>query len=162
MSTPRNERVFELTTLIVIGTDCTSSCKSNYHMITTTTTPIIIIYRVLPNNTTNIQNSKKSLSCHPEVITSFTTHITGSVLDIHTPNNNNNWCGERCSPPFFLQKMAKYIYCTCSIWFIRLPVVATIPDIRDLLMTPWLDLTPPYTKSWIGACYVYLMWWNIK
>ena len=42
MSTPRNERVFELTTLIVIGTDCTSSCKSNYHMITTTTTPIIM------------------------------------------------------------------------------------------------------------------------
>ena len=42
MSTPRNERVFELTTLIVIGTDCTSSCKSNYHMITATTTRIIM------------------------------------------------------------------------------------------------------------------------
>ena len=26
---------FELTTLVVIGTDCTASCKSNYHMITT-------------------------------------------------------------------------------------------------------------------------------
>jgi hypothetical protein len=26
---------FELTTLVVIGTDCTGSCKSNYHMITT-------------------------------------------------------------------------------------------------------------------------------
>jgi len=32
---------FELTTLVVIGTDCTGSCKSNYHMITTMTTPII-------------------------------------------------------------------------------------------------------------------------
>jgi hypothetical protein len=30
---------FELTTLVVIGTDCTCSCKSNYHTITTTTTP---------------------------------------------------------------------------------------------------------------------------
>jgi hypothetical protein len=30
---------FELTTLVVIGTDCTGSCKSNYHMITTMTTP---------------------------------------------------------------------------------------------------------------------------
>jgi hypothetical protein len=30
---------FELITLVVIGTDCTSSCKSNYHTITTTTTP---------------------------------------------------------------------------------------------------------------------------
>ena len=28
---------FELTTLVVIGTDCTDSCKSNYHTITTTT-----------------------------------------------------------------------------------------------------------------------------
>jgi hypothetical protein len=28
---------FELKTLVVIGTDCTGSCKSNYHMITTTT-----------------------------------------------------------------------------------------------------------------------------
>jgi hypothetical protein len=25
---------FELTTLLVVGTDCTGSCKSNYHMIT--------------------------------------------------------------------------------------------------------------------------------
>ena len=30
---------FELTTLVVIGTDCTGSCKSNYHTITATTTP---------------------------------------------------------------------------------------------------------------------------
>jgi hypothetical protein len=30
---------FELTTLEVIGTDCTGSCKSNYHTITTTTAP---------------------------------------------------------------------------------------------------------------------------
>jgi hypothetical protein len=29
---------FELTTLVVPGTDCTCSCKSNYHTITTTTT----------------------------------------------------------------------------------------------------------------------------
>jgi len=34
-STPR----FELTTLLVIGTDCTCSCKSNYHTIKTTTAP---------------------------------------------------------------------------------------------------------------------------
>jgi hypothetical protein len=33
---------FELTTLMVIGTDCigTCSCKSNYHTITTTTAPL--------------------------------------------------------------------------------------------------------------------------
>ena len=38
-STPRHERGFKLTSLVVIGTDCTGSCKSNYHTITTTTAP---------------------------------------------------------------------------------------------------------------------------
>ena len=33
---------FELTTLMVIGTDYTSSCKSNYHTITTTTAPVLV------------------------------------------------------------------------------------------------------------------------
>ena len=31
---------FELTTLVMIGTDCISSCKSNYHTITTMTVPV--------------------------------------------------------------------------------------------------------------------------
>jgi hypothetical protein len=33
---------FELTTLVVIVTDCIGSCKSNYHTITATTTPTSI------------------------------------------------------------------------------------------------------------------------
>ena len=37
-STPRHERGFELTTLVVIGTDCIGSCKSNYHTNMTTLT----------------------------------------------------------------------------------------------------------------------------
>ena len=32
-----------LSTLVVIGTDCTGSCKSNHHTITTTTAPILIM-----------------------------------------------------------------------------------------------------------------------
>jgi hypothetical protein len=32
---------FELTTSVVIGTDCIGSCKSNYHTITATTAPYI-------------------------------------------------------------------------------------------------------------------------
>ena len=31
---------FELTTSVVIGTDCTGSCKSNYHTITATAVPL--------------------------------------------------------------------------------------------------------------------------
>ena len=39
-STPHHAwAVFELTMLVLIGTDCIGSCKSNYHMITTTTVP---------------------------------------------------------------------------------------------------------------------------
>ena len=34
---------FDLTTLMVIGTDCTGSCKSNYHTITTTTVVIQVV-----------------------------------------------------------------------------------------------------------------------
>jgi len=33
---------FELTTLVVIGTDCTGSCKSNHHTITTMMDPCIV------------------------------------------------------------------------------------------------------------------------
>ena len=38
---------FELTTLVVIGTDCTGSCKSNYHTIMTMTAEIWTVYRHL-------------------------------------------------------------------------------------------------------------------
>ena len=34
--------VFELTTLVRIGTDCISSYKSNYHMITAMTIPVYL------------------------------------------------------------------------------------------------------------------------
>jgi hypothetical protein len=37
-STSRHERGFEITILVVTGTDCTGSCKSKYHKITTTMT----------------------------------------------------------------------------------------------------------------------------
>ena len=37
---------FELTTSVVIGTDCIGSCKSNYHTITATTAPVLIWRRM--------------------------------------------------------------------------------------------------------------------
>jgi hypothetical protein len=43
---------FELTTLVVIGTDCIGSCKSNYHAITTTTVPAMKDY-CIQNKTRN-------------------------------------------------------------------------------------------------------------
>ena len=49
---------FELTTTVVIGTECIGSCKSNYHMITTMTalTPNkVLIYNTCTNAKTNIK-----------------------------------------------------------------------------------------------------------
>ena len=43
---------FKLTTLVVIGSDCTGSCKSNYHMITITTTAAPIT-PLVPSNFCN-------------------------------------------------------------------------------------------------------------
>jgi hypothetical protein len=42
---------FELTTSVVIGTDCISSCKSNYHTITATTAPTSHHYGSVYNST---------------------------------------------------------------------------------------------------------------
>ena len=59
---------FKLPTLVVIGTDCTCSCKSSYHMIMTTTTPIKMynlpcLSNNLKEGTTWIRNSLKPCSC---------------------------------------------------------------------------------------------------
>ena len=51
-STLRKIMRFELTTFVVIGTNCTGSCKSNYHAITTTTAPSVNcseIYTISPS-----------------------------------------------------------------------------------------------------------------
>ena len=55
---------FELTTLVVISTDCIGSYKSNYRTITTTTAPKINIY----SYSHNYSSMSKTLSCcsgHP-------------------------------------------------------------------------------------------------
>ena len=47
---------FALTTLIVIGTDCIGSCKSNYHTITTTMAPYVIMSSNLISLMKNVIN----------------------------------------------------------------------------------------------------------
>jgi hypothetical protein len=42
---------FELTALVVIGTDYTGSCKFNYNTITTTTAPQLILWNLSKTNT---------------------------------------------------------------------------------------------------------------
>ena len=38
---------FELTTLVVIGTVCIGSCKSNFHTMTTTMAPHTCVYKII-------------------------------------------------------------------------------------------------------------------
>ena len=42
-STPHHEQGLNSKLLVVIDTDCTGSCKSNYHTITVTTAPIAFV-----------------------------------------------------------------------------------------------------------------------
>jgi len=50
---------FEITHLVVIGTDCIGSRKSNYHVITTTTVPILCHFTKNDSNeNTFIENTQ--------------------------------------------------------------------------------------------------------
>jgi hypothetical protein len=60
-STPRHERVFELTILVVIGTDCIGSCKFNYHTITTMTAPENYLFMISSMNVALISDVYESL-----------------------------------------------------------------------------------------------------
>ena len=64
-SAPRHERVFELTALVAIGTDCTGSWKSNYHTITTTTDPLSNLILVQERTIwRNVGNNYKQIKPH--------------------------------------------------------------------------------------------------
>jgi hypothetical protein len=54
----------ELTTSVVIGTDCIGSCKSNYHTMTATTAPL---------NWNIVENGVK---CHQSKLTGIITRLT--------------------------------------------------------------------------------------
>ena len=66
----------ELTTLVVIGSDCISSCKSNYHTIMTTTAPGI--WRMSQYSLPVLLISEKL--CQLLMSTSFLAVIVGSML----------------------------------------------------------------------------------
>ena len=69
---------FELTTLVVIGSVCTGSCKSNYHTIMTTTAPKNKEY------STSVIQSAKSNSKRNHVIITIQIHFYHCPLQILT------------------------------------------------------------------------------
>jgi hypothetical protein len=55
---------FDLTTLVVIGTDCTGSCKSIYHTLMTTTAPYVAVINQKSKITELASHTlKKSCTC---------------------------------------------------------------------------------------------------
>ena len=60
----------ELTTLVMIGTDCIGSCKSNYHVITNTKPP-----------SPNLNNDDYDLVYNNQICTK-TKHITGLIRGV--------------------------------------------------------------------------------
>jgi hypothetical protein len=88
---------FELTTLVVIGTECTGSCKSNYHTIITTTAPEYDEERGLRKN--------RSLA-----------HNTNSRTWIISSKINSTKVWEKCKMTYFSPYFSPYflnVYSLC-------------------------------------------------
>ena len=78
---------FELTTLVVIGTDCIGSCKFNYHMIMTT-----MVHKKGSANATRRVTVKDTniIGCeilvrHQYINKAWTTYNTNAIKDGQTP-----------------------------------------------------------------------------
>jgi ABC-type uncharacterized transport system YnjBCD ATPase subunit len=67
---------FKLTTLVVIGTDCTGSYKSNYHAIMTMTATQYILKVLFMSNTVYLhKNKNRFLPLNEEIIIAMPVSI---------------------------------------------------------------------------------------
>jgi hypothetical protein len=64
-STPHHLAGFKLTTLVVIRTDCTGSCKSNYHLVTIMSLPLLTILQIRPVMPVDLDSSPCPLCTRP-------------------------------------------------------------------------------------------------
>ena len=84
---------FELTTSVVIGTDCIGSCKSNNHTITANTVPIKLVFIYFFNNVIYFIQMLATINT-PNVQTPFGVSLLHLVLIIQG----------------YIQNYMKYIY----------------------------------------------------
>ena len=79
--------LFELATLVVIGTDCIGSHKSNYHTITTTTVPWFVWKSLI----------KKRKICKCQII-KCSNSISALFVYYTPPDDWSNicWCVKKC------------------------------------------------------------------
>jgi hypothetical protein len=67
------------TTLVVIGTDCTSSYKSNYHTTTTTTAPTTLVV-IGTDCTGSCKSNYHTIMTTMAPTTLVTTNVVGAVV----------------------------------------------------------------------------------
>ena len=96
-STPRHERGFELTTLVVIATDCTGSCKLNYHAIKKKQT-MLIHWSIYLSHVYKIQiliiiQARTYCFCGNQADRS--TFTTSKPCDRNCKGNGSQTCGGR-------------------------------------------------------------------
>jgi hypothetical protein len=138
---------FELTTLMVIHTDCIDSCKSNYHTITTTTVPSV--QRTLLTRHNN--KSKKSAWCSRLVLKqkaqldffSARSLKTSHLIDISLYSNANiSW--------FWAKKYFMLLFITaCLLENSQIPIS---------LYLVWPDLCMQFNDGLESDLIIYFVW----
>ena len=77
----------ELTTLVMVGTDCIGSCKSNYHTITTTTDPGVPVEKTdlsqVSDTLYHIMFSEYEISVQLVICTCCRSSPFGSIMKCH-------------------------------------------------------------------------------
>jgi hypothetical protein len=92
---------FELTTSVVIGTDCIGSCKSNYHTITTTMAPNLCIIK-----------GHKYKICKPENISYISSNLATIELNIII------WSSDKLFP----WRFGNFLACRTTISFFNFDI----------------------------------------
>jgi hypothetical protein len=85
---------FNLTTSVVIGTDCIGSCKSNYHMITATTLFLELVITACPYiilRYLNIDYCKRTIWCQNH---DSTEKNPDNILIFWYTTELHRWCNE--------------------------------------------------------------------
>ena len=85
---------FNLTTSVVIGTDCIGSCKSNYHMITATTLFLELVITACPYiilRYLNIDYYKRTIWCQNHDVTEKNPD---NILIFWYTTELHRWCNE--------------------------------------------------------------------
>ena len=74
---------FELTTSVVIGTDCIGSCKSNNHAITVKMAPIQLVFVASPHSKGWLARNQDNVSEWGDISIHGLLHQCASIIKIH-------------------------------------------------------------------------------